>query len=80
MESVDVDQLLQDYTIDDLSTAIQLAWESSKDEMLAPEIKFHKETSLAIVSGTAGHVQLMKHVLSELSREAANAPESASRE
>ncbi len=63
VKPVNVAELLERYSIDDLSTAIHLAWDSGEDMGTAPELKFHAETKLLVARGTEEQLDLMTKVL-----------------
>jgi len=57
--------VLDDYSIDDVTTAISGAWDLM-DGAKDTQIKFHKDTQLLIVVGSAGHLAIVQEVLNEL--------------
>jgi len=59
---------LSDVKIDDITTAIQTAWNllPSSNEEPAGTLKFHKDTELLIALGTADQLRLVKDVLTSL--------------
>lgn len=58
-------QVLEDYSIEDVTTAVQAAWDlmGGRD---AGDIKFHKDTKLLIAFGNSQQVTVLQEVLSEL--------------
>lgn len=57
--------LLDQYNIDDITTAIQTGWKLLKIES-PPQLKFHRETKLLIAVGPEGELVTIDSVLSEL--------------
>lgn len=58
-------QVLGDYTIDDVTTAIQGAWDLVNSES-KPQLKFHKDTKLLIVMGDAEQLNVVMDLIREL--------------
>jgi hypothetical protein len=59
-------------TVDDLATAIETVWEVEPIPHVAT-LKFHRETNLLIVSGTAKHLALVDQVIEGISGRAPEA-------
>jgi hypothetical protein len=62
-----LDELLTNYSIEDITTAIQTGWKMLGVSPM-PELKFHSETKLLIAVGQAEHLQTITSVLSALRR------------
>jgi hypothetical protein len=58
---------LDDYTIEDITTAIQTGWKMLNAEPL-PQLSFHKETKLLIAVGSERNVTMIAMVLDQLVR------------
>src|SRR6185436_21045190 len=58
--------VLDEYTIEDVTTAIKGAWDlmNSGEE---PTVKYHKDTKLLIVVGTPNQLAVVSQVITELS-------------
>ena len=59
---------LENYSIEDITTAIQTGWKMAKVEPM-PQLSFHKETSLLIAVGPEASVNQIPAVLNELQRD-----------
>jgi hypothetical protein len=59
---------LNDYTIDDITTAVQTAWGMVGEES-DPQLKFHKDTHLLIAVGSDQQLAIMQEVLNSLNGE-----------
>jgi hypothetical protein len=68
-----VGDLLTRYKIDDLTTAIQSAWQLSSRNR-KPELNYHQETQLLMVLAGKTQLEIMKDVLGEMERGLASAP------
>lgn len=66
VKPVSIARYLDNYSIDDLSTAIHLAWEAAPEDSVKPSVKYHPETKLLIVSGSEGQIDLVMAVLGQL--------------
>jgi hypothetical protein len=62
-----VGKYLADYTVDDITTSIQTAWDLG-DESSA-QLKFHKDTNLLLAVGSGEKLQLVAQVLAALEEE-----------
>lgn len=60
-----INKLLDKYTIDDITTAIDIAWQLSGREVEAV-LKFHEETKLLVASGTEREINIMLEVIKTL--------------
>jgi hypothetical protein len=56
---------LEDFTVEDLTTSIQGAWDLLKSDS-EPTIKYHKETKLLIVVGSTADLSVVAEVLQQL--------------
>jgi hypothetical protein len=57
---------LDTFTVEDITTAIQGAWELMKNDNAAQSIKYHKDTKLLIVVGDKEQISLVNEVLQQL--------------
>jgi hypothetical protein len=60
-----VGQLLNKFKIDDITTAIQTAWQMG-DKKVNAELKYHQDTQLLIALGTSGQLETMEAVIKQL--------------
>lgn len=66
---VNISEYLSHYSIEDISTAISLVWNTAEDIQAKPDIKFHPETQLLIIRGTDSQLQRAREVLKLLKEE-----------
>ncbi|HEY8901090.1 MAG TPA: hypothetical protein VIM61_11825 [Chthoniobacterales bacterium] len=59
---------LENYSIEDITTAVQTGWKMAKVEPM-PQLSFHKETSLLIAVGPEASVKQIPEVLAQLRRD-----------
>lgn len=57
---------LTDFNLEDLTTAIQTAWEMAGLEEEEGRLRFHKETGLLFARGTAEQIELIEQVLEQM--------------
>lgn len=60
-----LNDLLKDYTIDDITTAVKTTWQMLDSEF-KPEMKFHSETGLLVTKGTNQQLSMISQVLQQL--------------
>ena len=67
VHAFNIQPLLENRDIKDIVAAVQVTLEMKKeDEGVAAQLKYHKETQLLIVSGTASQISVVEQVLHEL--------------
>jgi len=58
-------QLLKDYSIDDITTAVKTTWQMLESS-ITPELKYHSDTGLLIAKGTDAQLRIVTEVLVQL--------------
>ncbi|WOO42483.1 hypothetical protein [Rubellicoccus peritrichatus] len=71
VKPVSIGDYLDNYSIDDISTAISLVWGTDAESTTKPDIKFHPETQLLIMRGTTTQIEGAFTVLQLLKEEIA---------
>lgn len=63
----ELSSLLNDYTVDDITTAIKTTWQMlDSDSQVKPEMKFHAQTGLLVVRGTNQQLSMISQVIQQL--------------